>query len=234
MNQLRIALVTSSLLTLVTLASSGVALADSSGDKSKKGARRPPIAEAMAASFFERLDTNKDGQVARAEAEAAGQQFFDRFDANKDNEVTAQEADDGARVMREEELVSRFKVLDKNGDGRLTLEEAKVPAMFFERLDTNKDQLVTREEFQAVAKLNPGGADLGFKRVDSNGDGKVTRAEATEAVLRRFASADPNGDGLITRAELDAHIEQKTKGGGKGRAARKSQDKQGGKGETNR
>jgi Ca2+-binding EF-hand superfamily protein len=217
MNKLRIAIVTSSLL---TLCSAGVALADSSG--AKKEARRPPIAEAMAASFFERVDANKDGQVARAEAEGAGQQFFDRFDLNKDNEVTAREADDGARVMREEELDARFKALDKNGDGRLTLEEAKVPAMFFERLDTNQDKVATREEFRAVAKLNGGGGDLGFKRVDRNGDGKVTRAEATEAVLLRFASADPNGDGIITRAELDAHIEQKTKRGGKGQPAGKS------------
>lgn len=220
MKKLRIAIVTSSLL---TLSSSGVALAGADG--AKKAARRQPIAEALATSFFERLDTNKDGKVARAEAEAAGQQFFDKLDANKDNEVSAQEADDGARVMREEELRERFKALDENGDGRLTLEEAKVPAMFFERLDTNHDKLATREEFQAVAKLNPGGGEMGFKRVDGNGDGKVTRAEATDAVLRRFASADPNGDGIITRAEIDAHIEQKTKRGGKGRATRKSETK---------
>lgn len=233
MNKLGIAIVTSSLL---SLSSSGVALAGAAG--AKKEARRQPIGEALAASFFERLDTNKDGQVSRAEAEVAGQQFFDRLDANKDNEVTAQETDDGTRVMREEELGARFKTLDKNGDGRLTLEEAKVPVMFFERLDTNRDKVASREEFQAVAKLNAGGGELGFRRVDGNGDGKVTRAEATEAVTRRFASADPNSDGIITRAELDAHIARKTKSGGKGRPAAKSkgksEGKQGGKSETPR
>ena len=229
MNKLGIAIVASSVL---TLSSSGIALAGAAG--AKKEGRRPPIAEAMAASFFERLDTNKDGQVSRAEAEAAGQQFFDRFDANKDNEVSAQEADDGAHAMRVEELDARFKTLDKNGDGRLTLEEAKVPVMFFERLDTNQDKVATREEFRVVAKLNAGNGDLGFRRVDGNGDGKVTRAEATDAVTRRFAGADPNGDGNITRAELDAHIEQKTKRGGKAQPAGKSESKQGAKSETNR
>lgn len=228
MNELGIAIVTSSLL---SLSSSGLALAGAAG--AKKEARRPPIGEALAASFFERLDTNKDGRVALAEAEAAAQQFFDKLDANKDNEVTSREADEGTRVMREEELAGRFKTLDKNGDGRLTLEEAKVPVTFFERLDTNHDKVATLEEFQAVAKLNAGGGELGFKRVDGNADGKVTRAEATDAVSRRFASADPNGDGVITRAELDAHIAQKTKRGGKGRPAAKSEGKQG-KGDTNR
>jgi Ca2+-binding EF-hand superfamily protein len=94
--------------------------------------------------------------------------------------------------------------------------------MFFERLDTNHDKSVTREEFQAVAKQNAAGGELGFKRIDGNADGKVTRAEAADAVLRRFASADPNGDGIITRAELDAHIQDKMQRG-KGQRPRKGE-----------
>ena len=50
----------------------------------------------------------------------------------------------------------RFKKADVNGDGRLSLEEARkgMPgvARNFERIDANKDGFVTREELEAASK----------------------------------------------------------------------------------
>jgi Ca2+-binding EF-hand superfamily protein len=178
-----------------------------------------PGGAGLAAAFFERLDANGDGQVTRAEAEAAGQQLFDKLDANKDGEVTAQEAEDGARATQKEELPARFKRLDTNKDGRLTPEEMKIPAMLFDRLDTNHDKFVSREEFRAVADASARG-DTGFKKIDRDADGKVTRAEGIAAVQRRFAAADPNGDGVITRAEIEAHVKQTTKPQGQPKKAK--------------
>ena len=52
------------------------------------------------------------------------------------------------------------------------------------------------------------GAGIGnksmFERFDRNNDGQVTRAEAREAVAKRFARMDANNDGSVTRSERKA------------------------------
>jgi Ca2+-binding EF-hand superfamily protein len=52
-----------------------------------------------------------------------------------------------------------FESLDKNGDGKVSLNEAaEHDGVFvaFKKLDTNKDGLLTREEFVAYERENPG------------------------------------------------------------------------------
>lgn len=173
---------------------------------------------ALGAHFFERLDTNKDGQVTRAEAEGEAQRLFDRLDANKDGELTQSEADESMRAVAKEEIEARFKALDTNGDGRVTAEESKLPARFFERLDKNDDKAVTREELQAGPHLGSKGAGFVFKKADANGDGKVSRAEGTQAALQRYDHMDGNGDGVLTRAELEARKDKKRGPRGKHKA----------------
>lgn len=41
-----------------------------------------------------------------------------------------------------------------------------------------------------------------FKEMDANGDGKISRQEATDAAKARFAEMDKNGDGKITADEM--------------------------------
>ena len=47
-----------------------------------------------------------------------------------------------------------------------------------------------------------------FDRMDANGDGKVTRAEAQAAGDAFFAKLDKNGDGVVTKEELKAAHER--------------------------
>lgn len=47
-----------------------------------------------------------------------------------------------------------------------------------------------------------GGGEHGGPRADSNGDGKVTLAEADATLKARFATFDKNKDNVITEAEL--------------------------------
>jgi len=208
MNMFEVGVVVKS--SLLCLSLSGLAMAgEGGGQKGYKGA--------PAGQFFEVVDANKDAQVTRAEADAAGQRLFDRVDANKDNEVTREEAAQGAHAVQKEQLEVHFKALDTNADGRVTLEESKMPPFFFERLDKNADKALTREELQAAPDLGTGRGVMMFKMADANGDGKVTRAEASQAALSRFDNADPNRDGIITRAEFDASQQQKASKQGKGK-----------------
>jgi len=167
---------------------------------------------AFAAHLFERMDTDKNGQVTRAEGKAEAERLFARMDANKDGQLTRQESNDGARAIRQEELGTRFRALDTNSDGRLSAEESKLPAHFFERLDANKDHALTLAEFQAVPDFGADRRGAEFDQADENHDGKVTRAEAIHAAQLRFDRVDTNHDGVITRPELDARLAEMGKG----------------------
>ena len=121
--------------------------------------------------------------------------------------------------------LEKFKELDRDGDGKLTAEEAG-NAPWFKRLDLNGDGIVTMEEgrraFAAAKRPSaekspaPAGIPAGtpeeiFKSVDKNGDGKVTAQELPNADL--FKLLDTNSDGVITldeaRPQLDRWAKQR-------------------------
>jgi Ca2+-binding EF-hand superfamily protein len=166
----------------------------------------PERAAAMAAHLFERMDTNGDGKVTREEADETGKRLFEKFDRNADGAVTRDEADAGAKALRQEELVVRFKKLDQDGDGKLSGTESQLPPQFFQKLDTNNDRALSLEEFQARPDRRAEHREFEFERADGNHDGKVTRAEADQSAKERFDHVDADHDGVITRAEFDAHV----------------------------
>ena len=47
-------------------------------------------------------------------------------------------------------------------------------------------------------------ADAKFKAMDTNGDGRVSRAEHAASAQKMFADADTNHDGIVTLAEMEA------------------------------
>ena len=48
------------------------------------------------------------------------------------------------------------------------------------------------------------GGDNHFKMMDTDGDGKISRAEHAAAAQQMFAQCDANHDGVVTAAEMDA------------------------------
>jgi collagen type III alpha len=124
-------------------------------------------------------------------------------------------------------LEQLFKRLDKNGDGKISREEApERMARNFDAIDSNHDGFITLEELRAHppgqgpdGPRGPGGGPGGpggpggerpnpeqlFKRLDKNGDGKISKEEAPERMARNFDAIDANHDGFITLEELKAY-----------------------------
>ncbi len=72
---------------------------------------------------------------------------------------------------------------------------------WFDRLDTNKDGIITQVEMEAR------GAER-FARIDANGDGMISPEEFSVRAKAHFTRADKDGNGEITKQEFIAAKEQ--------------------------
>jgi len=111
--------------------------------------------------------------------------------------AAAQPKPEGPGPLRE-----LFDKADANGDGKVTLEEAKtvIPTMTEERfktMDKNGDGVLTKEDRPEPGEM--------LKKADTNGDGKVTyeeiKALVPEFPEERFKMMDRNGDGVLTKED---------------------------------
>ncbi|NUQ17889.1 MAG: hypothetical protein HOP95_05445 [Sphingomonas sp.] len=198
----------------------GAALAAQSAPPARHGHFGPPSTRAevqeRTAAMFARLDANHDGFVTKDElnaveaqreqkAEARAQRFdpskvFGRLDTNHDGRITAEEV--AAAHSR------RGRAM--NG-GAAQAQRAGFHGLFA-RADTNKDNVLSRAEFDAMgqqlkarmehASVARGGmATRMFDRSDANNDGRVSLAEMQQSALARFDRIDLNHDGTITPEE---------------------------------
>lgn len=139
-------------------------------------------------------------------------------------------------------LEDRFEELDYNGDHQVELGEfldAPVPAVAarefesgdleaadrnreirFEQLDTDKNMLLTRDEYTALpdylsdTPMSPAERErsmekrrAAFRSIDANGDGVMSRLEFLDTQWAFFAHADANRDDELDRYELrDARL----------------------------
>ena len=98
---------------------------------------------------------------------------------------------------------------DTNGDGRITTAEVDVMrGEMFTTMDRNGDGFLSAED-RAERSPPPGAERRGGRgqnhmRADTNGDGKVSRAEFMAQPRRGFDMGDTNADGVLDQAELTA------------------------------
>lgn len=102
-------------------------------------------------------------------------------------------------------MFERLRAADTNGDGLISQAEAAALPRIAERfatIDANGDGQISVDELRASHRKMRGEAFL--KRLDTDGDGKVSRAEALAKATARFDLADANKDGFLTREEMAA------------------------------
>jgi Ca2+-binding EF-hand superfamily protein len=114
--------------------------------------QRPGNRAENRAAMFDRLDTNRDGSISRAEFTAAPA-LQDRRMAGRDgNQRKAATGAKGMGRMGGMSLGGRmFEMADANRDGRLTMPEATSAAYrHFDMADANRDGQISREERMQV------------------------------------------------------------------------------------
>jgi len=105
-----------------------------------------------------------------------------------------------------------LRKMDLNGDRSIQFSEISAArARLFERLDTNRNGILDESEIHAVLKE----ANLARETterlsnladhavaMDTDGDGRITRAEFSNFIPDRIRRADRNGDGQLSLREL--------------------------------
>jgi len=116
-------------------------------------------------------------------------------------------ADPGGPGGHRGAFAERLKAADTNGDGMISRDEAKVLPMIakhFDQIDANHDGQVTMDELRAFHEQQRAEH---WKKLDTDGDGKISKAEAqanAPRLFEHFDQIDANGDGFITPEELAA------------------------------
>merc|ERR1719239_1180851 len=200
---------------------------------------------------FLKIDVDKDGKISRSEMAKCGKfnnqevdAIFILGDVNGDAEIDLEEfiglmcpsATAAVAMMTKavrniNEAQQLFKILDKNGDGMISMEEmrncgqqfsAKEIDAIFALGDINNDGEIDVSEFVAVmcpsastvvARMSKGFKTLeevksAFKKLDTNNDGQISKSEMSSAGLNDqevnaiFSLGDSNNDGEIDLQEF--------------------------------
>ena len=156
-------------------------------------------------ALFKRLDKNSDGSITIDEVPEGQQRLLQRLlrqgDQNGDGKLTMQEferantPDESPKTPLNQEgggrdeARQRFEMLDRNKDGKVTLDE--VPEPLRDRLKPIFDRSGKKElNIEDLGRFGSGGRpgpDDFFKRLDTNSDGKVSKDELPAEVRQRLA-----------------------------------------------
>ncbi len=163
-------------------------------------AAAPTVAKGRHQLDFEAIDKNADGFLTLEEVGVARDQKFDEIDTNQDGSLS----EDEMKVHRD---ARHAAWLESRG------ERSKAA---FERMDTDKNGAISPAELNAAMEKRDenrkrrhgksgGRIHQGFmKHIDSNADGKITKAELTGAYTTRiFERLDTNKDSRISKAEAE-------------------------------
>lgn len=176
-------------------------------DKNGDGVLTPDELPARMQSLFERADANKDGKLTPDEIRAM---------ARKQGMPTGRQAEPGKAegMFRMDPLLN---TLDANHDGVLEAEEIAAAPKALLALDKNGDGEITPDEMKIRQMTPEERAKHMIEEWDTNGDGKVSKAEMPERMQAQFEKIDTNGDGFADVEELKVYFASMPAGGFGGR-----------------
>jgi Ca2+-binding EF-hand superfamily protein len=139
---------------------------------------------------------------------------FDEIDVDKSGQLSRDEVKAWSAARQQEmrrRVEDHIKAADANGDGQISLDEAKakLPMAYdhFEFLDANKDGQISMAEFERLRDPGAMRAEVlaRLKAADNDNDGKLNLAEvqvAFPAVAPRFSQLDKDNDGFLTAVDF--------------------------------
>lgn len=163
-----------------------------------------------------KMDANGDGEITRIEYMSFQSNAFNKGDKNFDGKLTKQEIRDSRAERNREAAKKRFKGLDTNGDGNVTLAEMEesnnsiaekkteehneAADKWFDDMDEDKNGNISRLEYNGFLEKQMGNraanasktSEKTFKRMDLDGDGIITETEYVDRGRKpKSKKADP-------------------------------------------
>ena len=157
--------------------------------------------------MFSFLDQNSDGNITKEEMVIGEQarkekmllKMADRLDRNDDLKIDKDEFISGSKgLLNHPKKVKRKGFPHGKIEGRKEISEA-----IFIALDKDKDGFLNNKELAEGREVGPQVAkDIRFKKIDSNGNNKISKEEFMSPIEKEFTELDKNSDQLIDRREL--------------------------------
>lgn len=144
---------------------------------------------AFAAPEGKRAGFDRNEPTTRAQMLASVNTRFDGIDTNKDGVIDAAEMEAAKAAMQQR---------------RAKWREARAARAETAGTDANKPAMRERRGKRMGADGQRGQRGMGLARLDTNGDGTISRAEFAAPAMQRFDRADADGDGVVTPAERAA------------------------------
>ncbi|MCG8927719.1 EF-hand domain-containing protein [Lentzea sp. CC55] len=158
--------------------------------------------------LFSKLDRNNDGAIDESDIQAHIMGFLGDFQVPPDSPHAQDIRESGADLWRQ------LNHADADGNRVITREEyiaavdndmveqiyVSMNDSFFKILDSDGDGRVTEEELtQALRRDGLAGGDVhaAFQKLDTDGDGHITKEEWNRATREMLLSSDPNAPGSV-------------------------------------
>ena len=169
---------------------------------------------------FARLDKNGDGVIDAQELQASTAEnvdywskvFLKRFDKDGDGKITREEFRGGGPRMAmkgpgpkadDDHAGPQANAEDADHGPRRGWHGKRGGGRIFDRFDLNSDGVLDATEVETMVKQRATRmTNRMVRRLDQDGDGRISKAEFERPARERFAARDINNDGRISEDDL--------------------------------